>query len=296
MRDFFVPKDLLLFSNGMGMNSDFSVRGFSAGVSEASATLMVTVSSSVAVPWDFDQLTTALWLDRADGSTFTLDVSLVNQWRDKSGNNRHGSASGSARPSVSNTAVVFNGTSQDMALANITTLNYVNATAFIVAKRDNSAGRAEISFALGQYSTAKGICDVPKWTDNKMYSQVGTNANRPSPTSVITNGRYMNVIVGGSQQKVYTNGLFIGAGTTQPTADYVTESGYVGSGRAHSASIRFFDGDIHEIVICNGVLSDADRQKGEGRLAHKWDGLLGVTTLVDALPSDHPYKSAAPTL
>lgn len=43
MKDFFVPKDLLLFSNSMGMSSDFSVRGFSGGQGEAMATLTVTV-------------------------------------------------------------------------------------------------------------------------------------------------------------------------------------------------------------------------------------------------------------
>jgi len=50
MKDFFVPKDLLLFSNSMEMNSDFSVRGFSAGASEAMGTLMVT--AALGVPTD----------------------------------------------------------------------------------------------------------------------------------------------------------------------------------------------------------------------------------------------------
>lgn len=49
MKDFFVPKDLILFSDIMWMNSDFSVHGFSAGLSEAMATLTVTVSSAAPV-------------------------------------------------------------------------------------------------------------------------------------------------------------------------------------------------------------------------------------------------------
>lgn len=44
MKDFFVPKDLLLFSNSMGMNSNFSVRGFSGGTAESIGALTVTVS------------------------------------------------------------------------------------------------------------------------------------------------------------------------------------------------------------------------------------------------------------
>ncbi len=42
--------------------------------------------------------------------------------------------------------------------------------------------------------------------------------------------------------------------------------------------------------------SDTDeRQYLEGYLAWKWDTIIGTTDLVDALPTDHPYKSAAPT-
>lgn len=55
-------------------------------------------------------------------------------------------------------------------------------------------------------------------------------------------------------------------------------------------------GHIHELMLVFSPLVGTDRQRIEGYLAHKWDSLLGVTTLVDALPSDHPYKSAAPTL
>lgn len=52
-------------------------------------------------------------------------------------------------------------------------------------------------------------------------------------------------------------------------------------------------GTVNEMVFTS-TLSDADRQKLEGYLAWKWDGLNGNTTLVTALPSDHPYKAAPP--
>lgn len=65
MKDFFVPKDSLLFSNSMGMNSDFSVRGFSAGVAEAMTTLTATVSA--AVPTDQLWGSTVLCINADDG-------------------------------------------------------------------------------------------------------------------------------------------------------------------------------------------------------------------------------------
>jgi hypothetical protein len=46
--------------------------------------------------------------------------------------------------------------------------------------------------------------------------------------------------------------------------------------------------DLNELIVVPSLLSDSDRQKVEGYLAHKW----GMTA---SLPSAHPYKSAAPT-
>ena len=49
-------------------------------------------------------------------------------------------------------------------------------------------------------------------------------------------------------------------------------------------------GKFYEAMICDTKLSDADREKYEGYLAHKW-GIQATT-----LPSGHPYESAAPTI
>lgn len=50
---------------------------------------------------------------------------------------------------------------------------------------------------------------------------------------------------------------------------------------------NFFPGMIAEIVIVNDPMNDADWQRTEGFLAHKW-GLAGL------LPAGHPYKAAPP--
>ena len=42
---------------------------------------------------------------------------------------------------------------------------------------------------------------------------------------------------------------------------------------------------IGEFIIFNDVISDADRNKIEGYLAHKWN-------LTSKLPSGHAYKSS----
>ena len=47
------------------------------------------------------------------------------------------------------------------------------------------------------------------------------------------------------------------------------------------------DGVVGEVVFGNAALSDSDRERIEGYLAHKW-GLQGN------LPIGHPYENAAP--
>jgi hypothetical protein len=46
-------------------------------------------------------------------------------------------------------------------------------------------------------------------------------------------------------------------------------------------------GDMAEVLVGGATLDTNERQKIEGYLAHKYD-------LEANLPSDHPYKSAAP--
>lgn len=50
-------------------------------------------------------------------------------------------------------------------------------------------------------------------------------------------------------------------------------------------SVPSWTGVISEIIVTSSILVDADREKVEGYLAHKWG-------LQDDLPSDHPYKES----
>jgi len=57
--------------------------------------------------------------------------------------------------------------------------------------------------------------------------------------------------------------------------------------RASSSFAGAFDGEIAEILAYQGALSDGDRQKVEGYLAHKYN-------LDGNLPQGHPYKTTPP--
>lgn len=78
------------------------------------------------------------------------------------------------------------------------------------------------------------------------------------------------------------NNTYTGTAVTN-NSTYVFQIGSCGN------SFGLLVGYMAELVICDGILSDHDRQKVEGYLAHKWG--LAVN-----LPSDHPYKTVAPTI
>ncbi len=63
-----------------------------------------------------------------------------------------------------------------------------------------------------------------------------------------------------------------------------------------AATAVFFTGDMYESWIVAGVIDTDTRQKFEGYLAWKWDGINGDTALVGLLPAGHPFKLAPPTV
>ena len=245
--------------------------------------------------WTPAQITTSLWLDAADASTITTVSGAVSEWRDKSGNARHATqTSASNRALLANASlnglagIDYDGADDDHVLANVSALNSVNQTFFIVASRDNAAGRTEIAFSIGNNSDSNGIIDAPRWSDNTMFSQLGYLSNRPVSQSIITTAPYMNCVTGGTVQLSYTNDTLIGTGTTQSASPFsVANGGFIGSGRAVSTANRYFDGKIYELVIVPSVATTALRQTVFGYLAHKW----GLTA---NLPAGHPYKTSPP--
>ena len=294
MRDFFVPRDMLLYGSQAAMPTDFSVRGFSAGQSEASATLTVVVSAAAETLWDPSIITTALWQDAADSATITLNGSAVSEWRDKSVNARHtAQATAAMQP-----ARVANGVQLDGGDLLLGPRVFSDDThmVFCVAKfasQNNKAilaqhdGTASVGRVLYLATSETGSYDKIRtfFNNGTSYSCVSTTTVSGPNTAMIYSesdgsGRWALRINAGAEEGVLT-------GNTLTPLNTQMRIGGTASGE--------FSGILHEI-ICVPVVDASIRQKIEGYLAHKWDNLLGVTTIVDALPSDHPYKSAAPTL
>lgn len=98
-------------------------------------------------------------------------------------------------------------------------------------------------------------------------------------------------MVTGSRVSSSCSGFLNGSSMNQPggnNTDSINNTDVFDVG-ARSPGNNPLNGDIAEILVGGATLSTNDRQKIEGYLAHKW-GLEGN------LPSDHPYKNAAPSV
>lgn len=271
----------------------------SDGTAEAMGTLTVTVSSGASPAlWTPAEITTAQWLDAADSSTFTLDGSAVTQWRDKSGNGRHVSQdTPAARPQLASTPprVVFDG-SNDALLS----------SAF-------DFPRPFSVFFVGSNSAASYRRAVHVGVSSDTNAFIGANGGNYATFFGNVSGFWVDVAANSPSKTVSVPRIFgltnAGSGATDavPYADGVAQNAKGGgtfSGNGKGVCIganptgagQEWQGTIYEEIILPSVASADLRQKIEGYLAHKWDALLGVTTLVDALPTGHPYKSVAPTL
>ncbi|MDC3319935.1 hypothetical protein OAV61_09255, partial [Flavobacteriaceae bacterium] len=121
-------------------------------------------------------------------------------------------------------------------------------------------------------------------------NEAGTKIGYRSPTnSAASYSANLNLELlsfatnGTNSQKIWVNGLFETENTGAVTP-FTSNAITIGSDAAGNS----FDGMVAEVIIVESSVSDNDRQKIEGYLAHKWG-------LAANLPADHPYKDAAPS-
>ena len=94
------------------------------------------------LPTDLNDL--EVWLDSDDSSTINDTAGAVDQWDDKSGNDNHATATGSARPTTGadvingRNVIDFNGTSNFLQTAAFSSASSQPNTIFIVCRRTNT--------------------------------------------------------------------------------------------------------------------------------------------------------------
>lgn len=250
----------------------------SDGTSEAMGTLTVTVNA--VQPWTPAAIETALWLDAADSSTITLNGSTVSEWRDKSGNARHATqGTTGVRPAYTENGIVFSADRLSIPVAAypLAGVGYILMVVMTVADVGTEfAGLINIETMNDNPQTILGKGDLIQDYINGGFA-INVNA------SCKTHGILALARTAGITTTLYRNGAQLASSTRPGNLSALTEF-------TLGWNVRFGyyrNGIINELVVITNTADN--RQRIEGYLAHKWG-------LAANLPSDHPYKTAAPTL
>lgn len=258
----------------------------SNGVSEASATLTVTVVTAATELWTPAEIATVLWLDAADEATIVLNGSTVSEWKDKSGAARNVSQpTASAQPTYK--AAGRNG---------------LSVVSFPVS------GKFFQQLSIPNTANNMSVFDVIKYASLGVYHNIFEIGNDVKPMVWIDINNRFELNTGHALAvSGYADTYLIAQysiKTTTPQTAFRANGGTLVTSRSvtvpswgnpasfylfNRAGNQTFRGEIAERIWIDGAVSDEIRQKIEGYLAHKWD-------LTAYLPPDHPYKSAAPTL
>jgi len=266
---------------------------------DAGADQIVTLSESG--DWSPAAIDTAAWFDASDAATITESDGVVSQWDDKSVHGNHATqaqtslmpVSGSETINGVNALVTSASVGEHMDLASTITLS--NHSIFGVLQA--ASNPVDLPTSMGVLAASQNSWDSYTMTFREpsggYYSARGEDdsgaivqAVMTGATTLMTPFMYGEVKVKGSSNVWYYDGLSLGdAGTLSADLSIgVLFRGYAGDPGSNGQP---WDGRVGEIVIVDSALSDSDREKVEGYLAHKWG-------LVTNLPLAHPYKSAAP--
>ena len=259
-----------------------------------------SISATLLQSWTPADLVTSAWFDAADPGTLSVNGGTVSEWRDKSGNSNHASqGTASRRPATGITtisgwnAVAFDpfrnqhlaaphhgslnldGTGGGNLFAVFDSNGYVNRGSglnAIVSKGTLLAAGAAYGIRLNENSRMpfKAGDDLLASPEDSFVSQALIYAaTRHDGTGIAT---------------TFIDGIERGSATA-PSISSNNSSPLILGGEATTS--RCADVRLGEFIIVPGPISDNDRRKIEGYLAHKW-------SLASRLPADHPHKTSPP--
>lgn len=241
-----------------------------------------------------------LWLDADDVATLTLDGSnRVSQWADKSGQGAHAAQPNATyRPTYAPAAINARG-AVDFAedylelpdLPGIT--GSANRSAFVAFEHFEAQEQGYL-IAFGHFSTGT---PGAAWrfaihgNGNLQVEITGSNYNTAlAPGTAAAQGA---LILNGStigDHQVFLDGTGENATGTSVVNTGTGEASISQQNRGGPGGFipdKAINGYISEVLVYGTAVTDADRQKLEGYLGHKW----GLTA---SLPVGHPYKFVAP--
>jgi hypothetical protein len=164
-----------------------------------------------------------------------------------------------------------------------------NASCFIVATLSNSAGNYARAVSVqtpslgDDYNKAWAAVWVAKNASAQSIFAQG-NSSALSSTAVVYNTPFLAVSEFANSNHVMR---LNGAAATPVPYNYGIAVRVIAVGNHFINAATPWIGNISEVMLTTGVLSQVERQKTEGYLAWKW----GLQT---SLPADHPYRNVTP--
>jgi len=244
--------------------------------------------------FSFSELSAAAWYDASDAGTVTNVSGYCSQILDKSGNARHiTQETAQNRPAVSGGKLLFNG-SQDMSYVPPTPIfgSYV----LIAQIFDVSVLTTYVRPPLTIGNATNGGAPVDRYNATLVVNAEGYDGMAGlrvinAPRILITTLKKDGGGAGIHRIIERLNGTQVASATISTT--WTTTGQRFCLGR-RGDTLTNLNGWMGEVVALDSEPATSVIEKIEGKLAHKWDGLLGVSTLKNALPSNHPYKTSAP--
>jgi hypothetical protein len=242
--------------------------------------------------WTPSNLVMAAWYDASASNTVTASVGKVSRWADKSGSGNHATNGAAATQPGTGTRTIggrnaiefgLGGTKRFLAMSN--SVDFVDRCVIGVFAIDTTGVSAQF---IGSPDGSNK--QIGYGTNRWRIAAAGNNWINGATGDVATTNTYDNAphmvsYEGGSTLKFFIDGAQdLSTEGRENTAAYGLQTLGMFS---PSASTAFFDGLMGELIILASIPSPGDRQMLEGYLAHKWG-------IASNLPSNHPYKSAAP--
>jgi hypothetical protein len=204
--------------------------------------------------WSPVSLPKLVWLDASDSTTLTLASGSASEWRDKSGNNHHAAQSNaSSRPVLVANALGgkamlrFDGSNDTMHVGDVR--NALGDLQVFMVAQSAYTGGDNWQQTIGTY-TSGNFWEAPNWV---MYHPNSSG----SPTA----------FAGSIQYNFQTN---------RTIASLKIGSNGLGS--------KWAGVDIGELLVFGSQISNSNKNKVEGYLAHKW----GITS---TLANNHAHKN-----
>ncbi|NBQ02597.1 MAG: hypothetical protein EBU27_05125, partial [Opitutae bacterium] len=264
----------------------------------AASNVTFTITVTELSPYNDSFTNLSLWLDGKDingdqlpetAGSF-LANSKVSTWADRSGNaNTLAQSESLNHPTFESIGgLKFDG-NDFMSVALPTELQGNPAiTLFIVADSLINGGRI---IQLGNTSGAANAVFGIHETGSVLYNDGNQTASQNFNVSP-TFGSFRRV-TGASKAETeffrFGASVYLTSPSTAGTLSLPSSSSSITIGNGNTGSGNdFFRGIIHEILLFSSSLDNYNLQRVEGYLAHKWGGEAN-------LPSNHPFKSSAPT-